>query len=220
MTAKQQGLHFRLHSLLAVFLLVTGCASLSKDECQTANWKAIGYEDGVQGKAGARIGAHRKACAEYGIAPDLAAYRSGREEGLVSFCQPGSGYQQGRSGKQYAGVCPDALEADFLQAYRDGRALYELETAISQLSQQVKSQRKRLAKIDVKMRNASAELVAGNIPVERRVVLVDKLRSLGDESAAIKARIPELEKQLESRKQSMTTLSNTGTFQFQGISGR
>ncbi|HHJ17490.1 MAG TPA: DUF2799 domain-containing protein [Gammaproteobacteria bacterium] len=218
MTAKKQDPHFRLHALLTVIFLVTGCASLSKDECQTANWKTIGYEDGVQGKAEARIGAHRKACAEYGVAPDLEAYRSGRDEGLASFCQPGNGYQQGRSGKQYAGVCPDQLEADFLQAYRDGRKLYELETEISRLSQQLKSQRKRLTKIDVKMRNVSAELVAENIPVERRVVLVDKLRSLGEESAAVKARIPELEKQLENRKQRVTALSGAGTFQ--GISVR
>ena len=68
------------------------------------------------------------------------------------------------------------------------------------------------------MRNVSAELVAENIPVERRVVLVDKLRSLGEESAAVKARIPELEKQLENRKQRVTALSGAGTFQ--GISVR
>jgi len=218
MTAMKQDVNFRLHGLLAVIILLAGCASLSKDECRTANWKTIGYEDGVQGKAEARIAAHRKACAEYGIAPDLAAYRSGREEGLANFCQPGTGYQQGRAGKQYAGVCPGPLEKDFLQAYSDGRKLYELETEISRLSQQLKSWRKRLARLDGKMRNVSAELVAENIPVERRVVLVDKLRSLGEESAAVKARIPELEKKLESRKQRMTALSGAATFQ--PVSGR
>ncbi len=212
MTAKKQGLHFRLPGLLAAILFVTGCASLSKDECQIADWKSIGYEDGVQGKSEARISAHRKACAEYGIAPDLAAYRSGREEGIVRFCQPGSGYQQGRSGKQYAGVCTGPLEADFLQAYRDGRALYKLEADISQLSQKLKSQRKRLGKLDKKIRDISAELIAENVPVERRVILVDKLRKFGDESSSIKAGIPALEKELESRKQRMTAMSGANTF--------
>ncbi len=35
-------------TLLFVFLL-TGCATLSQEECVNANWQTIGFEDGIQG---------------------------------------------------------------------------------------------------------------------------------------------------------------------------
>jgi len=210
MTAKMQCSNLHLLGLIAVMVLISGCASLSKEECQTANWKTIGFEDGAQGKPEARIRAHRKACAEYGVAPELEAYRSGWEEGVARFCQPGNGYSQGRSGKEYSGVCPDSLETAFLQSYRDGRALYKLEADISRLSTKLTYQRKRLAEIDVEMRDAGIELVAKDVPVERRVVLLDELRKLGDERSNIKVKIPLLETELENRKQRMATMSSTG----------
>ena len=39
--------------LLAVLLTALGgCAGMGADECRTADWRAIGYEDGVQGHSG------------------------------------------------------------------------------------------------------------------------------------------------------------------------
>jgi len=200
-------------SLVAVLILISGCATgLSKEECQTADWRTIGYEDGVQGRSESRISAHRKACAEYGVALQLEDYRHGREEGIARYCQPGNGYHQGRSGRKYAGVCPAVLEPAFLQAYRDGRSLYELEADIRQLSKKLTYQRNRLADIDVEMRDAGLELVAKGIPTERRVVLLDELRKLGDERSDIKAQLPQLEAELEGRKQRMAAMSSASAF--------
>ena len=48
-------------------LLLTACStSMTKDECQTVDWRTVGYEDGVAGRPGDRIARHRKACAEHG----------------------------------------------------------------------------------------------------------------------------------------------------------
>jgi len=203
-------IHYRLAvSLIGVVLLVSGCATgLSKQECQTADWRTIGYEDGVQGRPEARISAHRKACAEYGVALKLEG-----EEGIARYCQPGSGYHQGRSGRKYTGVCPQSLETDFLQAYRDGRSLYVLKADIRRLSKKLTYQRNRLADIDVEMRDAGLELVAKGIPTERRVVLLDELRKLGDERSDIKVQIPQLETELASQKQRMAAMSSASAYQ-------
>jgi hypothetical protein len=32
-------------------LMAAGCATLDKDECRTADWYAIGQEDGARGRA-------------------------------------------------------------------------------------------------------------------------------------------------------------------------
>ena len=75
--------------LAAIACLLAGCSStMSKDECRTVDWRTVGYEDGVAGRSGERIGEHRKACAEHGVTPDLNAYRAGRAEGLREYCQP------------------------------------------------------------------------------------------------------------------------------------
>ena len=66
--------------------LLAGCASLDKDECRTADWYAVGLEDGARGRALDRLGDHRRACAEHGVTPHTERYLAGRSEGLRSFC--------------------------------------------------------------------------------------------------------------------------------------
>ena len=67
---------------MCLALGIAGCASMSKNECVMVDWRTIGYEDGVAGRAGDQIGRYRKACADHGVAPDLGAYQAGRAEGL------------------------------------------------------------------------------------------------------------------------------------------
>lgn len=95
--------------LLVAGYLVGGCASLNESECRSADWRTIGYEDGALGESAARIGKHRQACASHGIAPNLAAYQQGREEGLRQFCRPQNGFRLGEQGVPYRGICPHTL---------------------------------------------------------------------------------------------------------------
>ena len=78
---------------------------MSAEECALSDWHAVGFEDGSLGYAAARLGDHRRACAEHGYAPDFAAYQAGREEGLRLYCQPSRGFNVGSKGGQYNGVC-------------------------------------------------------------------------------------------------------------------
>lgn len=41
------------------------------------------------------------------------------------YCTVENGYELGRTGRQYDGVCPTAVAADFLQGYEQGRREYE-----------------------------------------------------------------------------------------------
>jgi hypothetical protein len=110
--------------LLLSSLLLSGCATLSKNECLTANWASIGYEDGLQGQARDRIGSHRRACADYGIDPNLEEYQLGYNQGLEIFCTPQNGFLKGKSGYTYTGICTGNLASGFLQGYENGREIY------------------------------------------------------------------------------------------------
>ena len=58
---------------LLIATVLAGCSTgMGKDECLVADWRTIGYEDGLHGYTADRIGAHRVACAKHQIAPNLA----------------------------------------------------------------------------------------------------------------------------------------------------
>lgn len=159
-------------------LALSGCASMSAEECVTADWRTIGFEDGARGMTPDSIARHRKACAKAGVTADQAAYERGRQDGLGEFCRPQRGYDFGRAGGHYAGVCPRDLEDEFVLAYEDGRRYYDLE-------QGVRSTERELGRIDSELQSArddlasgEAQLIDGGGSVEERSRIVTDNREL------------------------------------------
>jgi hypothetical protein len=138
-------------TLLGLFLCVvfSGCTSISKEECANANWEAVGFRDGSNGKLSSRFNAHQKACAKHGFNANLSRYMDGHHRGLEEvFCKPRKGYQLGLRGAGYSGACPSDLEQQFLPAYNYGLDIYKMELSYRQLNQQVVSLTNQLAKLD------------------------------------------------------------------------
>lgn len=104
--------------------ILSGCASLSEEDCLTADWAVMGEADGQQGRPVSEINRYRRQCAQYGVVPDTEAYLEARERGLALFCTHDNGYDQGRSGAPHRLVCPAAVEPDFRRGYDLGRAVY------------------------------------------------------------------------------------------------
>ena len=127
MTSTNNWLIFRGGCVAACLLTLSACATLNESECKTADWQTIGLEDGSRGLPVSTVGRHRKACSEYGIKPNLEAYRRGHATGVVSFCTPRNGFIQGKAGHSHYDVCPPDLRSGFLAGYEDGRELYDLE---------------------------------------------------------------------------------------------
>jgi hypothetical protein len=110
--------------VVLLVLALAGCASMSEEECRYVDWRTVGYEDGAAGRPASRLGDHRRACADHGVAPDLAAYEAGRAAGMREFCQAHNGYRVGTSGQVYYGTCPADLAPAFERGYDQGRELY------------------------------------------------------------------------------------------------
>ena len=161
-------------------LIAAGCASLDKDECRTADWRAIGLEDGVQGRTLDRLGDHRKACAKHGVTPDTDRYIAGRTEGLATYCTPDNGYRVGRTGETYRGVCPELSIPAFAAAYNRGHELYTLHARLSSVEREIASIKEALKD--------------GTRNPRERASQVDRLESLSREAADLDARIAQLER--------------------------
>src|SRR5918999_70223 len=156
--------------VLALAALASGCASLDRDECRSADWYAIGLEDGARGRPLERLGDHRRACAEYGVAPQSERYVAGREEGLKTFCTYERGFSHGQSGQRYSGGCPAVLAASFQAGYQLGRELHELE--------------RRHAEVQKDIARSKARLKEGLPSPRQRAAEVERIEELTRESVA------------------------------------
>ncbi len=112
-------------------LTLSGCASLTQDQCQSGNWSEIGQSDAVSGYPAQRFNDHIKACQRYSITPSMAEYEKGYKQGLLRYCTLSNGFSVGRNGYSYQGICPIALEPTFTAGYRRGSNIHQIELSIA-----------------------------------------------------------------------------------------
>jgi hypothetical protein len=173
--------------------LLGGCSTgMDRDECVAADWRTIGYEDGLHGLPADRIGVHRAACAKHQITPNLAAYSEGRERGLREYCQPKNGFRAGINGYAYANVCSGAAEAAFVDSYRYGRQIHDARTELRGTQARLRGAREGVAQTEAAMANVTAELVQPKVPTDRRAWLATELVRLTQERTDLLVRIDQL----------------------------
>jgi hypothetical protein len=186
-------------------LVLGGCASIGEDECLAMDWRTVGYEDGAAGMGIERLTWRRQACAKYGVAPDLEAYRRGRDEGLLEFCVPGNGFRVGAAGQRYSGACPDLLADEFLVAYEAGRQLWRLERRVDEALAGITSRRNEIQRIDEMLSTAGLIIVSPESTAETRAQALLDMKNLADrrteaavEIDALERALPDYEAELEA----------------------
>jgi hypothetical protein len=185
----------KFKTMLAVLLslMAGGCATLDKSECREADWKIIGLEDGARGHHLSYIGNHRKACAEYGIKPNLALYERGHANGLKQFCTADNGYSQGHAGRAYNNVCPATLSGQFLAGYDTGRELYTLSSDIGRMQNDVRTMQTELDESTKQQINVENLIVSGAISAHTRQSLLDQFKQMQTNNTALQNSIRETE---------------------------
>ena len=180
---------------LCTLLLGACAAKMSKDECRTVDWRTVGYEDGVAGQPGDRIGEHRRACAEYGVTPDLNAYLAGRTAGLREYCQPHNGYRAGANGYTYFDTCPADLAEAFEIAYDEGRALYVRERRVTDTEEQIEEKRREIRRLEDRVAESAFDVIDTTSTAEERTQAVLDTKQAAERIGRLKAEITELEKE-------------------------
>jgi uncharacterized small protein (DUF1192 family) len=178
--------------MIVAVAALSGCASMSSEECANSDWVAVGYEDGSRGYPSDRFGSRRKACAKHGVTADFQAYQQGRAEGLVEYCQPGRGYSLGVNGGTYHGVCDVALEEEFLDAYKAGNQLYTLRSHVNRANSRIHAKEAELKRTKEEIRAKEAELISEDITVQDRVLLLADLKELSERTGELDAEIESL----------------------------
>jgi hypothetical protein len=158
-----------------------------------ADWRAVGFEDGSRGVAANSFGSHRKVCADHGVAAGFDDYLAGHAQGLESFCRPQNGARLGGSGYRYTGVCPEHLEAAFLDAHAESFGLYERQAAINRIDRQLIANQNRISEIEYLLVKRTAQLLTPTMLPGERAGLVVQLKQLGEEKGALEESIHHLE---------------------------
>jgi hypothetical protein len=187
-------MNVRLAVAVAALVTIQGCATMDQEECLASDWHAIGFEDGARGYPVDRIGQHRKACADHGIAPDLAAYRQGRDEGLRHYCTAQNGFNLGAKGSNYAGGCPEDLAADFAMAYGEGRRLHDLSHRVRGVDHRIAATERQVADLEKQIDVNEQTIIASDTNNFERARLLLEIKELVDQRE-------DLEDQLEHLQQ-------------------
>ncbi len=199
-------------ALLAVLALLQGCATLDKDECQLADWRLIGYQDGVAGKSAAVVGDYREDCAKHAVVPDLDAYRAGRREGLQQYCTASNGYHLGNAGRGFVAVCPMALEGDFRDAYKAGRKLYLARSAVNTTHSQLKQRKRTLKSLEDHRAQKVSDLIADGLEADQRVMIIYELNELQQEMDSVEDELAALEHDLVKQQTRLDQLTRNNAY--------
>lgn len=101
---------------------ISGCASISKDECLAGNWQDVGYRDGVNGESRGMLADYANICHGHGTSVDRSAYLANYETGLNEYCAPAKAFDRGRRGRSIPNVCSSRPE--YLAEYDIGVSQY------------------------------------------------------------------------------------------------
>lgn len=164
--------------LIISALLLAGCATLSENECRSADWYAIGFEDGARGRPVSYLAEHRKACADYQVTPAFEPYRQGHEQGVSQFCTADNGFALGRRGGRYQNVCPPALAAVFVPAYQRGQQIYRVERQIQDAQRQQRQEEQAIANDRTRITEIESLLIHESGNSESRKQLLAEMRAL------------------------------------------
>lgn len=106
---------------LTTLLLLTSCASMDLEECQTANWQEFGQSD-AESRHVNLYNRYADGCKEHGVTPNLAQYEAGFKKGLQELCTFQNGYLIGNEGtQQLPRICPKETQEKFVQGYIEGQ---------------------------------------------------------------------------------------------------
>lgn len=170
----------------------TPSPAMTAAQCQVADWKQIGYQDGAAGRGPERFVARQEACVASGYGADQAAYMAGRRDGLWTWCQPARAFQLGLGGNGYSGQCPIDLDGAFRDAHAEGLRANQALSAFRSAESSVSSLRSERDDIERKIDANEAGLIASQTDAER-LRHRNELVRLRDERNRIDGRIRDAE---------------------------
>lgn len=202
----------RLSILILLAASLSGCATLSKEECLYADWFQIGLEDGSAGKTVATLGQHRKACAKAGVTPNLEEYERGHNQGLLRYCNYNNGLNLGSRGRSLPQFCPQEVRTEFELGYQHGFERRTQKTVIRELSQEIKQIADEVASGQAQIEHYEALLTDDTTTAKERQYALEEMRALEADLESLDLHLMELENALVIEQNNLEKLIDSQSY--------
>jgi len=196
----------QLISLPILALIISGCASITAQDCLNADWRVAGYQDGAKGEKETRAEFYQQACSKFNVAVDTSSYSKGHADGILAYCLPSNGSQVGLKGKEYRGVCPTELEADFLPAYEHGKNIHRLKEELKTAKRELKKSKKKLKAHTKSLDKKQAALEQASSEQKPTESLLKETAQLTQEKKALEEKISQLNQSIGALDSEIKTL--------------
>ncbi len=174
----------KIVSVLIASSFLSACATMSPKECQSADWREVGYSDASKGKP-VQLSGHREACAEVKITPDTTRYMSGYNAGARLFCTYDNGLKFGKKGRSARNLCTTAaLGKDFFKGYNKGKRIYDIDQKISKKETEIDKIERKLTKIRKSKTKSSVREV--DLLYREKELVSREIRALKDDRMRIR----------------------------------
>ncbi|WP_317932227.1 DUF2799 domain-containing protein [Halioxenophilus sp. WMMB6] len=203
----------RLTLLTTILLVLTGCATLSEEECLVADWYQIGLEDGSLGRSSQWLAKHRKACAKAGVTPDLAAYEEGHEQGLMRFCNYNNGLGFGLNGAVLPQFCPAPTRAEFQLGYQHGLERRQQNQLINRIASDMDQHHSLIQQHEEDIAYLEAVLTDDQSSAEEREQALRDMRTLEHNINVLHIELNDMEQALAIEQHNMELLIQGQSYQ-------
>ena len=203
-------------ALMAMGFMLAGCETgppMSPAQCSVADWRAVGYQDGAEGRAPERFVALQQACAAAGMGSDQSLYMQGRTEGLWTYCEPTRAFRMGVAGTGYNGVCPAELDGVFRDAHQEGLRAYNALQALRSAESTISSLQSEHDDVEHKIDANEAGLIASQTDAERQRHR-DELIRLRDERSRLEGRLRDADYERRDRSRDVSRLRGEIGFRY------
>ncbi|MEQ8747907.1 DUF2799 domain-containing protein [Pyruvatibacter sp.] len=189
---------------LGAFAL-SACATLTAEQCTTANWQQLGYQDAVSGHTPDRLAQHFDACTEHGITPDQTLYEMGHSEGARVYCDPENAFRLGVAGTAPAPICPADMAVIFNDNHAAGFGLFERRRAVNESRNAMVRAERAIEDLERYSADLENELAFQNPTPERRNTIVIELEDNRTERRRIRDDLRRFRSDLRTHERELDT---------------
>ncbi|NWG70820.1 MAG: DUF2799 domain-containing protein [Parvularculaceae bacterium] len=171
-------------------------APLSK--CADLDWVSLGQRDGLYGEAPQKLDERAAECAGPLLASNTEDYHRGWTRGLATYCTPDAGYDAGRNGRDYRGVCAGESEDVFLAEYQRGRRLFDMTDGLAKNRAALATARANLASDRFELKRELDRVADIDATPEDKGKAIEKVANYRLSISRLEDEIPRLEAAIEA----------------------
>lgn len=123
--------------VIAGTALLSGCNTMTKKQCEVADWRNVGMQDAMGGYSQDRINGHFDSCKETTVKIDVNQYNKGYQDGLPHYCTKTNGFNLSAANKSYPAQCGGERFEQFAYGFREGESIGVIEQEKNSIKNQI-----------------------------------------------------------------------------------